>query len=115
MVWAAGYYGNNIIMLDPDTKKITEYKMPLKYGNPYDLWPDQDDNLWIENAVYNSLVKFDRNTKKFTYFPFPVLGGHTPKLDRDKEGTFWFTLGRPSTLAGFRPKGNPLPAAGATQ
>jgi streptogramin lyase/mono/diheme cytochrome c family protein len=115
MVWAAGYFGNNIIMLDPDTKKVTEYKMPLRYGNPYDLWPDQDNNIWIENAVYNSLVKFDQNTKKFTYFPFPELGAHTPKLDRDKEGTFWFTLGRPSTLAGFKPKGNLASTGGATQ
>jgi streptogramin lyase/mono/diheme cytochrome c family protein len=106
MVWAAGYYGNNIIMLDPATGNASEYKMPLRYGNPYDLWPDLDDNIWIENAVYNSLVKFDRTTKQFTYFPFPELGAHTPKLDRDKQGTFWFTLAKPSTLAGFKPKGN---------
>ena len=61
--------------------------------------------------MYNSLVKFDRNTKKFTYFPFPELRAHTPKLDRDKQGTFWFTLGRPSQLAGFSPRGNVSKAA----
>lgn len=115
MVWAAGYFGNNIIMLDPSNGKVTEYTMPLKYGNPYDLWPDQDDNIWIENAVYNSLVKFEPKTKKFTYFPFPVLRGHTPKLDRDHEGTFWFTLGRPSTLTAFKPRGNVALKGGATQ
>jgi virginiamycin B lyase len=105
-VWAAGYFGNNIMRLDPETGKVTEYTMPLKYGNPYDLWPDLDDNIWIENAVYDSLVKFDPKTKQFTYFPFPELDAHTPKLDRDKDGTFWFTLGRPSGLTGFKPKGN---------
>lgn len=114
LVWAAGYYGNNIIMLDPATGTVSEYKMPLRYGNPYDLWPDLDDNIWIENAVYNSLVKFDRTTRRFTYFPFPELGAHTPKLDRDKEGTFWFTLAKPSTLAGFKPKGN-VPRAASTR
>jgi streptogramin lyase/mono/diheme cytochrome c family protein len=114
-VWAAGYFGNNIMMLDPETGKVTEYTMPLKYGNPYDLWPDLDDNIWIENAVYDSIVKFDPKTKKFTYFPFPELGAHTPKLDRDKEGTFWFTLGRPSNLAGFKPRGNVAPRGGNTQ
>ena len=115
LVWAAGYFGNNIMMVDPATGKVTEYTMPLKYGNPYDLWPDQDDNIWIENAVYDSLVKFDPRTKNFTYFPFPELSAHTPKLDRDKEGTFWFTLGKPSTLAGFKPKGNIASRGGATQ
>jgi streptogramin lyase len=105
-VWACEYYGNKIAMINPTTGTVTEYELPLKYGNPYDLWPDADDNIWVENAVYNSLVKFDQRTKQFTYFPFPDLGAHTPKLDRDKEGTLWFTLGRPSGLAAFKPKGN---------
>ncbi len=93
---------------------MTEYELPLKYGNPYDLWPDADDNIWVENAVYNSLVKFEPATQKWTYYPFPELRAHTPKLDRDKEGNFWFTLGRPSTLASFQPKGNAAAAGSAT-
>jgi streptogramin lyase len=115
MVWVCEYFGNKIAMLDPDTGKVTEYDLPLKYGNPYDLWPDAEDNIWVENAVYNSLVKFEPRSKKWTYVPFPELAAHTPKLDRDKEGTFWFTLGRPSGLAGFKPKGNVPGRAGVTQ
>jgi streptogramin lyase len=114
-VWVCEYFGNKIAMLDPETGKVTEYDMPLKYGNPYDLWPDNEDNIWVENAVYNSLVKFEPATKKWTYYPFPDLGAHTPKLDRDKEGTLWFTLGRPSGLAGLKPKGNVVSAATSTQ
>jgi len=114
MIWVCEYFGNKIASIDPESGKVTEYDLPLKYGNPYDLWPDAEGNIWVENAVYNSLVKFEPGTKKFTYYPFPVVGAHTPKLDRDKEGTFWFTLGRPSTLASFKPKGNaqPGPATG---
>jgi streptogramin lyase len=92
---------------------VTEYELPLKWGNPYDLWPDAEDNIWVENAVYNSLVKFDPRTSRWTYVPFPDLGAHTPKLDRDKEGTLWFTLGAsPKGLAAFKPKGN-VPSGGA--
>jgi streptogramin lyase len=112
-VWVCEYFGNKIAMLDPATGKVTEYELPLKFGNPYDIWPDSDDNLWIENAVYNSLVKFDPRTKKFTYVPFPEFAAHTPKLDRDKEGTLWFTLASPRGLASFKPKGNAAPGAGA--
>ncbi len=115
MVWVCEYFGNKIAMLDPDSGKVTEYDLPLKYGNPYDLWPDADDNIWVENAVYNSLVKFEPATKKWTYYPFPELGAHTPKMDRDRSGNFWFTLGRPSGLASLRPKGNTARATGATQ
>jgi streptogramin lyase len=110
-VWVCQYFGNRIAMLDPNTGKVTEYDLPLRYGNPYDLWPDNEDNIWVENAVYNSLVKFEPATKRWTYYPFPELGAHTPKLDRDKEGTFWFTLGRPSGLTGFKPKGSVVATA----
>jgi len=115
MVWVCEYFGNKIAMLDPDSGKVTEYDLPLKYGNPYDLWPDAEGNIWVENAVYNSLVKFEPASKKWTYYPFPELGAHTPKLDRDQNGNFWFTLGRPSGLASLRPKGNPQRGAAATQ
>jgi virginiamycin B lyase len=107
MVWACEYFGNRIARIDPASGKVTEYDLPLKWGNPYDLWPDAEDNIWVENAVYNSLVKFDPRTTQWTYVPFPDLGAHTPKLDRDKEGTLWFTLGAsPKGLAAFKPKGN---------
>ena len=111
-VWACLYFGNKIAMIEPASGKVTEYALPLKHGNPYELWPDAEDNIWIENAVYNSLVKFDPKTQKFTYVPFPENGAHTPKLDRDREGALWFTLARPTTLAAFKPKGN-VPATGA--
>ena len=91
-VWAAHYYGNAISMIDPVTGNVSHYELPLKDGNPYDVWTDNEDNLWIENGIYNSLVKFDQNTEAFTYFPFPELDAHTPKLDSDQDGNLWFVL-----------------------
>jgi virginiamycin B lyase len=105
-VWACMYFGNRIAMIEPASGKVTEYELPLKYGNPYDLWPDADGNIWVENAVYNSLVKFEPKTQKWTYVPFPEVSAHTPKLDRGRDGTIWFTLARPVTLTAFKPKGN---------
>ena len=107
-VWAAHYFGNAISQIDPVTGKVTEYELPLKDGNPYDLWPDKDGNLWVENGIYNSLVKFDQGTQQFTYFPFPEFRVHTPKLDRDAEGNLWFTLRNQAGpgIATLKPKGN---------
>lgn len=114
-VWACEYFGNKIAMIEPASGRVTEYELPLKYGNPYDLWPDAEDNIWVENAVYNSLVKFDPRTAKWTYVPFPELRAHTPKLDRDREGTLWFTLGStPKGLAAFKPKGNVVRGGSST-
>ena len=97
------------------TGDVTEYELPLKDGNPYDVWPDTEDNLWVENAIYNSLVRFDQTTEEFTYFPFPELRAHTPKLDRDGAGTLWFTLRDQSGpgIAAFKPHGN-VPAGRAS-
>jgi streptogramin lyase len=116
-IWAAHYFGNAITKIDPVNGEITEYQLPLKDGNPYDVWPDRDDNLWVENAIYNSLVRFDQTNEEFTYYPFPELQAHTPKLDRDAEGTLWFTLGNASGpgIAAFQPHGNVAPAAATGQ
>ena len=109
MVWLCEYFANGLLMLNPDTGKMTEYKLPLKYGNPYEVSADGSDNIWLENAAYESFVKFDPRTKKFTYFPYPETESHTPKVEFDAEGTMWSELpaglGQPR-LTGFKPTGN---------
>jgi streptogramin lyase len=109
MVWLCEYHANSFVMLDPDTGKFTEYKLPLKYGNPYEIAADRNDNIWLENAAYESFVRFDRQTKKFTYFPYPEIRTHTPKVEFDTEGTMWSDLNagvREPRLTAFKPYGN---------
>ena len=108
-VWSVQYFGNRIAMIDPSTNTVKEYDMPLKYGNPYEVMADLDDNLWIENSIYNSLVKFDQETEQFTYFPFPQIAAHTAKMEVDAQGTLWFPLGRYG-LTALKPEGNMPPA-----
>lgn len=109
MVWLCEYFANGLLMLNPDTGKMTEYRLPLKYGNPYEVSADGSDNIWLENAAYESFVKFDPRTKKFTYFPYPEIKSHTPKVEFDAEGTMWSELpagpGEPR-LTAFKPIGN---------
>jgi virginiamycin B lyase len=104
-IWANQYFGNRIVEINPASGKVTEYPLPLKYGNLYEIWADLEDNIWASNSVYNSLVKFDQKTKAFTYYPFPEFRTHVPKMDVDSQGTMWFGLDR-FALAGFKPKGN---------
>jgi len=117
-IWAAEFFGNKIAMIEPASGKVTEYDLPLKWGNPYEVVADDDDNIWIENTAYGSLVKFEPGTKKFTYVPYPEIKGTTVKFDRDREGTIWFIMpyggGQPAGLTGFKPTGN-VPAASATR
>lgn len=91
-VWACQFFGNALSRIDPDTGKVTEFPLPLKYGSPYEVWPDAADNLWVTNDVYNALVKFDQGTSRYTYVPYPDLEAHTPKLETDAAGTLWFGM-----------------------
>lgn len=104
IVWTAQYFGNSIGRIDPNSGRVTEHKLPLRYGNPYEVFADREDNIWAENQNYNSLVKYDPRTAKFTYVPFPILRGHTPKMNPDSKGDPWFDMG--SQLTVFRAKGN---------
>lgn len=91
-VWACQFFGNALSRIDPATGRVTEFPLPLKYGSPYEVWPDADDNLWVTNDVYNALVKFDQATNRYTYVPYPDLEAHTPKLETDANGTIWFGM-----------------------
>jgi streptogramin lyase/mono/diheme cytochrome c family protein len=109
-IWAAEFFGNKIAMVDPKTGKVTEYDLPLRYGNPYELIADADNNLYIEDGAYSSLVKFDQKMKKFTYIPYPEIKGTTVKFEKDADGTIYFIMpyggANPSGLTGFKAKGN---------
>jgi streptogramin lyase len=104
VVWTSQFYGNSFGRLAPDSNKTSDFKLPLRYGNPYEISADSQDNLWATVWDYDSLVKFDPKTKKFTYFPFPILNGEVPKINRDAAGDPWFALG--GQLTTFRPNGN---------
>ena len=105
-VWASQYFGNAISKIDPVTGQVTNYELPLNYGNPYEIWPDLEDNLWVGNRAYGSLVRFDQQTEQFTYFPYPEPRARTPKLEVDDQGTLWFALNYSQPIVAFRPKGN---------
>jgi len=93
MVWACQFFGNALSKIDPETGAVTEYPLPLKYGSPYEVWPDKADNLWTTNDVYNSLVKFDQAASRYTYVPYPDFEAHTPKLELDAQtGKLWFGM-----------------------
>jgi streptogramin lyase len=110
IIWTAQYFGNSMGRINADSGTTSEVKLPLRYGNVYEVSADSQDNIWGENQNYNSLVRYDQKTNTFTYFPFPILKGHTPRINRDVKNDAWFELD--GQVAVFRPNGNK--AAGRT-
>ena len=105
-VWVSHFFGNAISMIDPTTGEVTEYELPLRHGNPYEVWADHEDNLWIGTSSYGSLVKFDQGTREFTYFPLPGLDGHTPKVEVGRDNTIWFAVNYNQPIVVLKEHGN---------
>lgn len=89
-VWYAVFDHGVIGKLDPETGKMVEFKIPAQRSEPYDIWPDKDDNMWISDAgMGGALIRFDPRTEKFTFYP-AVQRGDMPKVEITREGAIWY-------------------------
>ena len=91
MVWYGGFNNGKLGRIDPKTGKIVEYDMPMPFAEPYDVWPDRQDNIWISDGGQGGvLIRFDPRTEKFTYYPTPQITDQ-PKLAITRDGAIWYT------------------------
>jgi virginiamycin B lyase len=91
VVWYGGFSNGKLGRIDPATGKIVEYSIPMPFSEPYDVWPDREDNIWISDGGQGgALIKFDQRTEKFTYYPAPQITDQ-PKLAITGEGAIWYT------------------------
>jgi streptogramin lyase len=72
-------------------KKIVEYDLPMRFSEPYDVWPDRDDRIWISDGGQGgALIRFEPRTEKFSYYPTPQTTDQ-PKLAITRGGAIWYT------------------------
>jgi len=91
MVWYGGFNNGKLGKIDPATGKIVEYDIPMAFSEPYDVWPDREDKIWISDGGQGgALIRFDPKTEKFTYYPTPQITDQ-PKLAITREGAVWYT------------------------
>jgi len=101
-MWAAGWQKGTINKWDVNTEAVKEYPVPHSWGQirrigvdskgaqPYDAWPDKDDNIYMGDAAHNMIVKFDQKTRKFSYVPMPQPGQSINKFRVADDNTLWF-------------------------
>ena len=91
MVWYGGFNNGKLGKIDPATGKIVEYDIPMAFSEPYDVWPDREDKIWISDGGQGgALIRFDPKTEKFTYYPTPQITDQ-PKLAITRDGAVWYT------------------------
>jgi virginiamycin B lyase len=90
-VWYGVFSGGKLGKLDPSTGTMVEYDIPMAFSEPYDVWADREDTIWISDGGQGgALIRFDPRTEKFTYYPTPQITDQ-PKLAITRDGAVWYT------------------------
>jgi virginiamycin B lyase len=90
IVWYAVYSAGKLGRLDPATGEVKEFTIPVEFSQPYDVWPDYQNNLWIsDNGQGGTLIKYQKSSGAFTFYPTPQLTDQ-PKLDITRDGAIWY-------------------------
>ncbi|PYS13706.1 MAG: hypothetical protein DMG15_10330 [Acidobacteria bacterium] len=102
-VWLCNIGSNQIIRLDPKTKKIDVWEVPAgvqarKNATPYGMAVAGDGKVWFVENTFNQLGRIDPATGKFDEYPIPVKGAVTRKMGSDSEGNIWVGLHVPGKL-----------------
>src|SRR5215216_229785 len=79
-VWFSNFGENFLAKFEPETGKVTEYKLPtVKPDAPkgtLDLNEDKDGNLWIALMYQSGFAKFDPRTEQFEFWRIPPEFDH---------------------------------------
>ena len=89
------------------TGRTTDFRVPVQGANPYEAWPDKQDNVWTADQTHSSLIKLDPKTGKWIFYPMPQPRQSVPKIEVDDRNTLWFgTRGKTTVVAvHFYPNG----------
>jgi len=91
MVWYGDFSNGKLGRIDPARSQIVQYDIPMPFSEPYDVWADREDAIWISDGGQGgALIRFDQRAKKFTYYPTPQITDQ-PKLAITRDGAIWYT------------------------
>ncbi|OFW36712.1 MAG: hypothetical protein A3J28_10480 [Acidobacteria bacterium RIFCSPLOWO2_12_FULL_60_22] len=94
-IWATEITANQILRLDPATRKFTAYQVPAGAGKkasafPYGMGIDGNQNIWFVENRFPKVGKVDVLTGTVTEFDVPVKKNDLRRMDADAEGNLWF-------------------------
>ena len=70
-LWITEWNAGSLGMYDPVTKKWKEWKLPGQNPQPYAIFVDDKDIVWISDFSSNAIVRFNPSLEEFQSFPFP--------------------------------------------
>src|SRR6516162_316439 len=87
-LWFAEYGANAIGFFDPKTAEIKEYRLPSKWGVPYDVIPNKDaSEIWTGSMVNDLVARLDTKTGEVTEYLLPRTNTNTRRVFVEETGT----------------------------
>jgi len=111
-LWFTEIAADSVSMLDPDTGKMTAYKLPDQpkvYRNSFFLWPygltiGPGDNVFYAKLGGNRIGEIEGATRKIQEFELPVPYSGPRRMDTDAKGNLWLTAFTTGMIYRFNPE-----------
>jgi virginiamycin B lyase len=79
-VWFSEWNAGKLGLYNPFTNSWKEWPLPGSNPQPYAVFVDDKDMVWLTDFGSNALVRFDPSQEKFDVFPIPSPGAHVRQL-----------------------------------
>lgn len=90
IIWFVMHLGNSLVRFDPATEEFTEFLMPTKNAQPYDLAEDPSGRIWFVEKNGSKFGFLDVANKKISEIPLSV-GSQIMGIAVDSTGIVWLS------------------------
>jgi virginiamycin B lyase len=108
-LWIPAYSSNELVRLEPATKRWTRWQLPVKDAVPYVARRDASTGVvWVGTSAADALFAFDPRTERWTAYPLPSRGALVRHLaidprTREVWAAYGASPGIPARIARVRP------------
>jgi virginiamycin B lyase len=74
------WFAGNLARYDPATEDWEVWRLPGDDPQPYAVYVDDADLVWVTDFGADALVRFDPATEGFRSFPWPTAGAQVRQL-----------------------------------
>ncbi|HEX4192607.1 MAG TPA: two-component regulator propeller domain-containing protein, partial [Stellaceae bacterium] len=93
----------NIGRFDPETEKITEFKIPTPYFDPYDVVPAKDGEIWTGSMLTDRIDRLNPKTGEWVQYLLP-RSTNIRRMFIDKDGAIWVGSNHGASIVKLEPQ-----------
>ena len=95
ILWIPAYASNELVRLDPATRRFTRFPMPEPDAVPYVVRVDDaTGQIWIGTSAADAVYSYDEAANRFTIYPLPSRGALVRHLAIDpRTRDLWIAYG----------------------